>query len=34
MANAKVPYENIVGAGKNASILHYPPSSYVKLEDG
>lgn len=29
MANAKVPYENIVGTGKNASILHYPPSNFV-----
>ena len=31
MANATVPYENIVGTGKNASILHYPPSNYVQL---
>lgn len=29
MANAKVAYENIVGTGKNAAILHYPPSNFV-----
>ena len=33
-ANSTIPYENIVGAGRNASFLHYSPSSLEKVQDG
>lgn len=32
--NAKIGYENIVGAGKNGATLHYVPSNHVEFEIG
>ncbi len=29
--DAKIGYENIVASGRNAAILHYPPSTQVEL---
>lgn len=34
LANSLIAYENIVGFGKNASVLHYSPSNLVKCKDG
>lgn len=33
-SNSTIPYDNIVCAGKNASFLHYSPSSFEKFVNG
>jgi len=34
LANSTTPYENIVGFGKNGSVLHYSPSNLVTCKNG